>query len=586
MAKSQNHSKTNVGNPITGPIALALAIALMAAILPLCVAFTQAAFADEAASLQAGEVAATDIEAPAQAKVKNSARAYSITPKVNKAALSYMTEMYIKKYPAMGKEIMYGSAKDKKVLKKYAKMIVKGKKGGAAKCTAIARWVTSNIEYEAGTYWTLPSDVLAFREANCYGFAYTMQALMRANGIPAVVCSGYQGNMKSKITIGNIRNFEVNGHAWVMAYYGKKWHLVDPLFNRVGSTSKSLLDKNYFIEDIEGVSPYYKGMDLTIMLGGSGIFQINGRMVSYTEGKPSEGQCAQRSINFSTFARGVLRDEAESLNGTSVAGQAADMLPNELYTNGWVRLGGDMPGLRYVRPNGVAVTSTFKKYQGKTYYMNREGVPLTCSKSSASVYLTDGAIELKAGQSVTLWPAFVDQDGRFWESELGDEGYKNLVSINGSGKITAKKVKESKTVSPLCVERSEEDRAIPASERTGGYRSVWLDVFVASKAKSFSYKSANPMSVFDVEMFAICGGAMAGKSETVDFIDVDNAKGKVSYKKVSGSKRLTVNKKTGKVTIKKNTKAGSYEAKVKITAKGNSKYLPVTKTITIIVNVD
>ncbi len=59
---------------------------------------------------------------------------------------------------------------------------------------------------------------------------------------------------------------------------------------------------------------------------------------------------------------------------------------------------------------------------------------------------------------------------------------------------------------------------------------------------------------------------------TVKALTVKNAKGKVTYKKLSGSKKLTVTKK-GKITVKKGTKKGTYIIKVKITAKGNSQYL-------------
>lgn len=70
-------------------------------------------------------------------------------------------------------------------------------------------------------------------------------------------------------------------------------------------------------------------------------------------------------------------------------------------------------------------------------------------------------------------------------------------------------------------------------------------------------------------------------------IVLKNAKGKVSYKKVKkgSSSKLTINKKTGKITVKKGTKKGTYKIKVKVTAKGNSKYLSASKTITVKIKV-
>jgi hypothetical protein len=63
-------------------------------------------------------------------------------------------------------------------------------------------------------------------------------------------------------------------------------------------------------------------------------------------------------------------------------------------------------------------------------------------------------------------------------------------------------------------------------------------------------------------------------------LTVTKAKGKVTYKKASGAACLTVNKSTGKVTVKKGTKKGTYTAKVKITAAGNTNYKARSKTVT------
>ena len=69
---------------------------------------------------------------------------------------------------------------------------------------------------------------------------------------------------------------------------------------------------------------------------------------------------------------------------------------------------------------------------------------------------------------------------------------------------------------------------------------------------------------------------------TVKALTIKNAAGELSFKKLGGSKKLGVTK-TGKITIKKGTKKGTYVIKIKITAKGNSRYKPKTirKTVTI-----
>ena len=60
------------------------------------------------------------------------------------------------------------------------------------------------------------------------------------------------------------------------------------------------------------------------------------------------------------------------------------------------------------------------------------------------------------------------------------------------------------------------------------------------------------------------------------------AQGTVTYTRVAkgSAKCLTVNKKTGKVTVKKGTKKGTYKVKIKVTAKGNKNYKAGSKTVT------
>lgn len=65
---------------------------------------------------------------------------------------------------------------------------------------------------------------------------------------------------------------------------------------------------------------------------------------------------------------------------------------------------------------------------------------------------------------------------------------------------------------------------------------------------------------------------------------VSKAKGKVTYKKSKGNKKITVSK-AGKVTVKKGLKKGTYKVKVKVTAAGNKTYKSSTKTVTVTVKV-
>jgi endo-1,4-beta-xylanase len=61
--------------------------------------------------------------------------------------------------------------------------------------------------------------------------------------------------------------------------------------------------------------------------------------------------------------------------------------------------------------------------------------------------------------------------------------------------------------------------------------------------------------------------------------------GTLSYKKKSGNKKIAINKKTGKVTVKKGLKKGTYKVKVAIKAAGNGNYNAKTINVTFKVKV-
>ena len=93
-------------------------------------------------------------------------------------------------------------------------------------------------------------------------------------------------------------------------------------------------------------------------------------------------------------------------------------------------------------------------------------------------------------------------------------------------------------------------------------------------------KAKQPMTVKATDV-KVSYKKLKKSKQTVKVLVVKKAQGTVSYSKISkgSSSKLTVDKKTGKITVKKGTKKGIYKINIKITAKGNSKYLAGTKTV-------
>ncbi|WP_026491692.1 endo-1,4-beta-xylanase [Butyrivibrio sp. XPD2002] len=69
------------------------------------------------------------------------------------------------------------------------------------------------------------------------------------------------------------------------------------------------------------------------------------------------------------------------------------------------------------------------------------------------------------------------------------------------------------------------------------------------------------------------------------FVKVEQAEGDVTYEKVSGNKKIKINNKTGKVTVKKGIKKGTYKVKVKVTVAGNDNFEATEETVTFKVKI-
>jgi hypothetical protein len=119
-----------------------------------------------------------------------------------------------------------------------------------------------------------------------------------------------------------------------------------------------------------------------------------------------------------------------------------------------------------------------------------------------------------------------------------------------------------------------------------GPGSVQIRFYNASGAliSGATAKAANPMTVKAKTVKA------KAKKKTIikkaKAFTVKKAQGKVTFKKTSGNKKITVSK-AGNVTVKKGLKKGkTYKVKVKVKAAGNDNYKSAAKTVTLKVKVN
>ena len=110
--------------------------------------------------------------------------------------------------------------------------------------------------------------------------------------------------------------------------------------------------------------------------------------------------------------------------------------------------------------------------------------------------------------------------------------------------------------------------------------------------KAETEKAANTLSVKakTVKIKAADIKKKAKKYDVKKIMTVSKAQGTVTYKlksvtKSKFKKYFKVDAKTGKLTVKKKLKKGTYKVKINVIAAGNDSYKPVTKTVTVKVKV-
>lgn len=112
--------------------------------------------------------------------------------------------------------------------------------------------------------------------------------------------------------------------------------------------------------------------------------------------------------------------------------------------------------------------------------------------------------------------------------------------------------------------------------------------YTGSASKTFTIaKAAQPLKVTG-KTAKIKYKKLKKKKQKLDVskvLAVSGAQGKVTYTKVSGKKKITIDKNTGKITVKKKLKKGTYKVKVKVSAAGNANYKAGEKTVTVTIKV-
>ena len=314
---------------------------------------------------------------PAQGEI------YELNKKQTAAALDYITEMYIEKYPEFGLLNEYGGEGDKKVLSDLALSLTENCASDTQKAKVLCDWVADNILYHGSYgYCSYPIDVYYEGIGSGHGFAMLLSRLMRLAGIPAVVFDGLYGDMQNEVTKDDLKDTQPYygggwidyGDGWVMAYIDGKWSLYDPVHGTAGSTDRTEWEKWYFCLFIEGVMPYYEGMDLSLQHDGTGGFYIDGRTMVFREGEQTyfAPSLWYNGMHYNMNHKYMIDGSADAYYYVDTPERKNEMREMQAYYDGFYRFSNS--SLYYANPNGVLRMGGTIAYKGEVYDLTDDGL--------------------------------------------------------------------------------------------------------------------------------------------------------------------------------------------------------------------
>lgn len=410
--------------------------------------------------------------------------AISMTPQLTDAAYDYLNEIYIEKFPELGLEFSFGSEADKAVLQTLADKITRNCKTDKEKAEAVVGWADRNVQYKSytgGTYY-FPIDVFYYRTGNCLGLGLFISQVLRLAGVPAVFCAGTRGDMRDFIDLGNR---EVD-HGWVMIYYNGTWNLYDPLFDVFGTTDRDFISRWYFTDFIEGVSPYYEGMNCEYVYYGDSIFYIDGRFVHYKNGMPASefygyaaegGSALNGAVPYMTKNRYTAPyGGGDGFHYLENPERRDGMINDECYFGGWINYGENLG--YYTRANGIIAGCTMKEYNGEYLFLPYGSSAQRLPGNADDYTFTRGAPTFILGEEINApEPLWVESEIARGKVITYESLYPEVASVSATGEITA--LSEGYVSIWVCSRDSYDD--------PGNYCGDFIEFYIAAEKREYDY---------------------------------------------------------------------------------------------------
>ena len=221
----------------------------------------------------------------------------------------------------------------------------------------------------------------------------------------------------------------------------------------------------------------------------------------------------------------------------------------------------DASGKVTIKGAGKA-TITISAAATDTYKAAVKKVTLTVNKKAQSVTGPKAKITKKYGNKAFSLNAKASGNGKLTYQSSNTK----VATVSSAGKVTIKGAGTAKITI----------KAAATSNYKAASKTVTVKVNKAANTMKASGKTA-----------AVKASKVKKSSQTVvkaKAFKVSKATGTVTFKKTSGNAKIKVSK-TGKITVKKGLKKGTYKVKVKVKAAGNKNYKPKTQTVTVMIKV-
>ena len=363
------------------------------------------------------------------------------------AAIDYLNEYYIEKYPDMALEPFFTNEQDHKKLIAVARTIAEENSGRSIPM-ALYDWMIDNIDIYSDAEYGYPIDVYNYKCADCFGSALLLCELLRCSDIPAVVMSGYTGDMANVLSepmlSTNTKNGKrLEGHEWVMYYYEGEWQLLDSVWQRAFSDIKDMT-RWYYISDVDEVAVTSEYLNTSQFLSDLTRQYKDGAYLPYSLGSAEAGSHVgliyPENVFVNTWGQiSTLIGEENSEDGTNYPGKG-----------GWYV--GDHGYLGYLKKNGNLSVQEIRKYNGRNVWIGQNSFVfdinvLDPSRTYMGIPVVEKGTTISAGLGVGTKIVAIPN----WELIGGnaDIGSNGTFTVNETGGVNIEAVFPDSAYDPM-----------------------------------------------------------------------------------------------------------------------------------------